>query len=156
MCHYCGCRQIRVIRDYIAEHERAVDHGDLALRAIDVGDVTAAQAHVDAMAAELRAHWQGEENGVFALMIDDPTYREFIEPLIAEHRELDALLRALDVSRPADQQVLREQLAELLEHISKEEDGIFPATLVEFNGVEWEKAAEAWYAAHPGQELISD
>lgn len=156
MCHYCGCRQIRLIRDYIAEHERVTDHGDRAVRAIDAGDLAGAQAHVEAMATELRSHWEGEENGVFAVMRDDETYREHIDPLIAEHRELDALLRTLDVSRAADQQVLREQLAELDVHISKEEDGIFPATLVELDADEWNAAIDAWHAAHPGQELIPD
>ncbi|MEI2714361.1 MAG: hemerythrin domain-containing protein [Nocardioides sp.] len=156
MCHYCGCRHIRLIRDYIAEHERVTEHGDHAVRALDRGDVEAATAHVDAMAEELRTHWQGEEKGVFALMIDDPTYREHIEPLIAEHRELEVILRSLDLSRAADQAVLREQVIELGVHIAKEEDGIFPATLVEFSGAEWDQAIAAWQAAHPGQELIAD
>ena len=155
MCHYCGCRQIPLIRDYIAEHERATDHGDRALRAIAAGDLASAQAHVDAMAVELRSHWQGEENGVFAVMMGDETYREHLEPLVAEHRELDALLATLDVTRTEDQWVLREQLAELAEHISKEEDGIFPATLVEFDGDEWDAAIDAWHAAHPGRSLIT-
>jgi hypothetical protein len=25
MCHYCGCREMPLIRDYVAEHERATD-----------------------------------------------------------------------------------------------------------------------------------
>ena len=33
MCHYCGCRQIPLIRDYIAEHERVMDFAEDAVRA---------------------------------------------------------------------------------------------------------------------------
>lgn len=156
MCHYCGCRQIRLIRDYVAEHERALDHGDHAVRSIAAGDLDAAETAVRAMHEELVTHWAGEENGVFAQMMDDPTYREHIEPLMAEHRELDALLGRLDVRDPGDQEVLRTQLIELREHISREEDGLFPATLVEFSGAEWDAAAAGWQAAHPGQELMGD
>ena len=156
MCHYCGCRQMPLIRDYIAEHDRALDLGDRAVRALGSGDPQAAAALVETMAAELRSHWQGEENGVFAQMIGDPLYREHIEPLMAEHRELDAILRGLDLTLAADQDLLREQLVELRVHISKEEDGLFPVTLVEFDGAEWDASFEAWHAAHPGRSLIAD
>ncbi len=37
MCHYCGCRVMPLIRDYIAEHERAINHGGGAVRALDQG-----------------------------------------------------------------------------------------------------------------------
>ena len=52
--------------------------------------------------------------------------------------------------------VLQEQVAELRVHISKEEDGLFPVTLVEFSGPEWDAAIDAWHRAHPGQQLIQD
>jgi len=43
MCQYCGCREMPLLRDYIAEHERAVNHTRReAVRALD-----------------------GEENGLF-------------------------------------------------------------------------------------------
>jgi hypothetical protein len=43
MCHYCGCRQIPLIRDYIAEHERSLAHANEAIRAIDRRDYLAAE-----------------------------------------------------------------------------------------------------------------
>lgn len=156
MCHYCGCRHVPLIRDYIAEHDRVLEHGDQALRAINAGDVEGAAAHVRQMQVELQAHWKGEENGVFAILMGEELYREHIEPLIAEHRELDALLDRLDLSRREDQIVLRDEVAELRVHISKEEDGIFPATLTELSGPEWDRAIAAWQEAHPGQALIQD
>lgn len=156
MCHYCGCRQIPLIRDYIAEHDRILDHGDRALRAVDEGDLELAAEQVRLMHAELRSHWPGEEDGVFAVLMDEPLYREHIEPLVAEHRELDALLADLDVHESDGQAALREQVEELRVHISKEEDGIFPVTLTELSGPEWDRAMAGWYAAHPGQQLIGD
>lgn len=156
VCHYCGCRHVPLIRDYIAEHDSVLDHGDRALRAIDSGDLDTAAEHVRLMQGELRSHWQGEEQGVFAILMEEELYREHIDPLIAEHRELDALLDTLDVRRREDQVVLREQVDELRVHISKEEDGIFPVTLTELSGPEWDRAIAAWQAAHPGQELIAD
>ena len=43
MCHYCGCREMPLLRDYIAEHERAINFGGEAVRAIDRGDLTRAR-----------------------------------------------------------------------------------------------------------------
>lgn len=156
MCHYCGCRQVPLIRDYIAEHESVLALGLEALRQAGRGAVEDAQETVARMRTELVAHWQGEENGVFAIMRDDPMYAEHIDPLIAEHRELDALLQRLDMARAEDRETLREQVEELRVHISKEEDGIFPVTLVELSGPEWDRAIAAWHEAHPGQQLIAD
>ena len=156
MCHYCGCRHIPLIRDYIAEHEHVLDLGHRALEEVGRGAHDAAQATVVEMREELRSHWQGEEDGVFALMRGDELYRAHIDPLIAEHRELDELLRTMDVREEHQLAVLQEQVAELRVHISKEEDGIFPVTLVEFSGPEWDAAIDAWQRAHPGQQLIQD
>lgn len=156
MCHYCGCRQIPLIRDYIAEHEHVLELGMHAVEQAGRGELDEAQATVARMRAELVAHWQGEEEGVFALMRGDELYREHIDPLIAEHRELDALLGRLDLTRAEDRVRLRDEMRELRIHISKEEDGIFPVTLVELSGPEWDLAIAAWERAHPGRTLTYD
>ena len=156
MCHYCGCRHIPLIRDYIAEHERVLDLGSRALEEAGRGALTEAQATVAEMRNELQSHWQGEEEGVFALMRSDELYREHIDPLVEEHRELDALLARLDMTVADDRVRLRDEMHELRIHISKEEDGIFPVTLVEFSGPEWDAAIAAWERAHPGQKISLD
>ena len=48
MCHYCGCRHIPLIRDYIAEHEHVLDLGHRALEEGGRGELDAAQAIRDA------------------------------------------------------------------------------------------------------------
>jgi hypothetical protein len=60
------------------------------------------------------------------------------------------------VSDPADQQRLRVTFEQLTEHISKEEDGLFPASVVTMGRVEWDTSVAAWSEAHPGEKMITD
>ena len=71
MCHYCGCRDMPLLRDYVAEHERAVNLGGAAVRALDRGDIGRAGELLAAMGEELRSHWRGEEDGLFAVLGQD-------------------------------------------------------------------------------------
>jgi iron-sulfur cluster repair protein YtfE (RIC family) len=156
MCHYCGCRDMPLIRDYIAEHERATNLGGDAVRAINCGDLGRAAELLRAMGEELRSHWQGEEDGLFAVMGRDELYAEHIGPLVREHRELEELLGAVDLSDPIDQERVRTAVFELHEHIAKEEDGLFPASLTTLNGDEWDASMQAWRDAHPGDTMIGE
>ena len=154
MCHYCGCREMPLIRDYIAEHERATNLGGDAVRALDRGELAEAGVLLDAMATELRSHWQGEENGLFAVLGRDPLVAEHIAPLVVEHRELESLLATADLGDPAHRERIRVAVFELHEHIAKEEDGLFPASLIALGGDEWDASMAAWQAAHPGESMI--
>ncbi|OBA99326.1 hemerythrin [Mycolicibacterium fortuitum] len=154
MCQYCGCRDVPLLRDYIAEHERAVDHGREAVRALDRGELDAARRLLSEMFEELRSHWQGEENGLFAVMRTDEFYAEHIDPLVAEHRELATFLEAVDLTDPADQARVRREIEELYVHIAKEEDGLFPASLTALDGADWDAAMAGWQQAHPGRDMI--
>lgn len=155
MCQYCGCRDMPLLRDYIAEHERAVDHGREAVRALDRGELDVARRRLGEMFEELRSHWQGEENGLFAVMHADELYAEHIDPLVAEHRELAAFLEVVDLADPADQARVRKEIEELYVHIAKEEDGLFPAALTALDGPDWDAAMAGWQDAHPGRHMIS-
>ncbi|MGA5545919.1 hemerythrin domain-containing protein [Mycobacterium sp. NPDC051198] len=144
-----------LLRDYIAEHERAVDHGREAVRAMDRGELDVARRRLGEMFDELRSHWQGEENGLFAVMHTDELYAEHIDPLVAEHRELAAFLEVVDLSDPDDQKRVRQEIEELYVHIAKEEDGLFPAALTALDGPDWDAAMAGWQQAHPGRHMIS-
>lgn len=144
-----------LLRDYIAEHERAVDHGREAVRAMDRGELDVARRRLGEMFEELRSHWQGEENGLFAVMHTDELYAEHIDPLVAEHRELAAFLEVVDLSDPDDQKRVRKEIEELYVHIAKEEDGLFPAALTALDGPDWDAAMAGWQQAHPGRHMIS-
>lgn len=144
-----------LLRDYIAEHERAVDHGREAVRAMDRGELDVARRRLGEMFEELRSHWQGEEDGLFAVMHTDELYAEHIDPLVAEHRELAAFLEVVDLSDPDDQNRVRKEIEELYVHIAKEEDGLFPAALTALDGPDWDAAMAGWQQAHPGRHMIS-
>ena len=156
MCHYCGCRDMPLLRDYIAEHERVVNLGGDAVRSLDRGDQGRAGELLALMGDELEAHWRGEEDGLFAVMRTDELYSQHIDPLVREHRELAALLASVDLSLPADRDRIRRAVDELHDHIAKEEDGLFPASLTALGGDEWDTAMAAWQHAHPERQLISD
>ena len=115
-----------LLRDYIAEHERATNFGGEAVRAIDRGDLGRARHLLGEMATELAAHWQGEETGLFRVMAREEMFAEHIAPLVREHRELAELLATVDILEPEGQQAIRTAVFDLYEHISKEEDGLFP------------------------------
>ncbi len=154
MCQYCGCREMPLLRDYIAEHERAINHSGAAMRALDRGEHGLARELLAAMADELRSHWRGEENGLFAVMVTDDLFAEYIAPLVSEHRELDELLESIDLSDAGDRDRLREAIFDLHEHIAKEEDGLFPASLTALDGEQWDAAMAGWHEAHPGQRML--
>ncbi|MFE1412262.1 hemerythrin domain-containing protein [Streptomyces sp. NPDC058746] len=153
MCHYCGCRQIPLIKEFIAEHESVTDAAGDALRALDAGDHAKARALTLDMQTVLLAHWKGEEDGLFAVMSTDPEYADYIAALTREHRELAAFLSTADLSSPADAQTFREAMDDLHHHIAKEEDGLFPASLTALTGDEWDLSIKAWRTAHPDGEL---
>jgi len=149
MCHYCGCREIPLIREFIAEHESVTDTAGNALRALDHGDRELAGELVARMGLELHAHWQGEEDGLFAVMGGDAEYADHIGALVREHRELAVFLGRVDLGRAEDVVQLREAVDELHRHIAKEEDGLFPASLTALSGEEWDRSMAAWRSAHP-------
>ncbi|MFD7263147.1 hemerythrin domain-containing protein [Streptomyces sp. NPDC059874] len=153
MCHYCGCRQIPLVKEFIAEHEAVTNAAGDALRALGAGDLPKARALIREMRTVLLAHWKGEEDGLFAVMSTDPEYADYIEALTSEHRDLAAFLTRVDLTSPSDVTAFRQAMDDLHHHIAKEEDGLFPASLTALTGDEWDLSIKAWRTAHPGSEL---
>ncbi|MCX4649987.1 hypothetical protein [Streptomyces sp. NBC_01446] len=56
MCHYCGCREIPLIKEFIAEHEKVTDAAGDAVRALERGDTAAARELTEVMSRELATH----------------------------------------------------------------------------------------------------
>jgi iron-sulfur cluster repair protein YtfE (RIC family) len=150
VCHYCGCRELPLIKEFIAEHESVTDLAGAAVRALQQDDQATAGSLVRRMGTELRAHWQGEEQGLFAVMREDEEYRAYIDALVCEHRELAAFLTALDLRDAQQREAFARAVEELHHHIAKEEDGLFPASLTALSGEQWDAAMAAWDTAHPG------
>lgn len=158
MCNYCGCQDQALIRDFYAEHNASRDLADAARREMDAGDYDKATEHVALMRTELESHWAGEENGLFAVMVDryPEDFADYIHPLVEEHRALAAFLRDFDVNDPAHRAAFAAQVPELHEHMLREEDSLFPASVVTFDGEDWTRAIDGWQQAHPGRELLPD
>jgi len=150
VCYYCGCRDMPLIREFIAEHEAVTDLAAEAAQALRERDVERCDMLLARLAELLEAHWRGEEDGLFAAMRGDETYTGYVDELLAEHRELRALLARADTHRTDDREHLLAAIDELHRHIAKEEDGLFPASLTALSGEEWNRAFEAWRRAHPG------
>ncbi|MEV0249792.1 hemerythrin domain-containing protein [Nocardia sp. NPDC050712] len=147
MCQYCGCRDIPLIKEFIAEHEAVYNLSGEIERALERGDIAAARQQLAEIERKLREHWAGEEQGLFAVMRDDPDCADYIEALESEHREMTVALTA-DITTPAGRDQILASLATLWPHIEKEEDGLFPMSLTTLSGDQWDAAIDAWERVH--------
>jgi hemerythrin-like domain-containing protein len=144
MCDHCGCRQ-GSIQKLMDEHEVLAAIGDDIRRCLNSGDEWGAHARLDEMLTLLRPHVQWEENGLFARMVAQGDFADHIVALEAEHASLSAQVDVAeaDDSRWAD--VVLEMLAELDEHIYRENFGLFPGAISVLDADDW----DAIEAAHP-------
>jgi hemerythrin-like domain-containing protein len=149
MCSYCGCRDIPLIKEFIAEHEAMLEAAADAAEALREGAALRARGRLDLMARQLEVHCSGEEEGLFAAMYDDPQYAAYLDELVAEHSRFRALLGEADPAEAADRARLLAALDDLRLHIAKEEDGLFPASLTALSGAQWDASMAAWQRAHP-------
>ena len=156
MCFYCGCRDIPLLRDYIAEHERVTDLGAKLTQALRNDDLPSAKHLLAEVAGELDRHFRGEEDGLFSVLSEDEAYRDTIDALVEEHRELRELLAAADLTAPDDQERVITAMEDLHAHIAKEEDGLFPVSLTALSGEQWDRSIAAWQAHHrPDAEPVT-
>lgn len=139
MCEYCGCQSVAAIDELTREHELVVNL---------IGDVRAAYSDRDSprmaevarrMASVLRPHTEVEEHGLFPALSGE--FPDRIQALEAEHRRIEAALEEAADGTPADPGWpgrFLVVLALLREHILKEQDGVFPAALVNLDTEQWE------------------
>ncbi|MVU82381.1 hemerythrin domain-containing protein [Nocardia sp. ET3-3] len=148
MCHYCGCRDMPLIKEFIAEHEAVYNLSGDIRRALESGDIDTARRDLVEIQRQLTEHWAGEEQGLFAVMRDDPDCTDYIDALEAEHREMTTDLSTADLTTPEGRQQVLASLATLWPHIEKEEDGLFPMSLTTLSGEQWTAAIDAWERVH--------
>jgi len=151
VCHYCGCRDIPLIKEFIAEHEVITEAAETILRYLEREQPERVQEVVERIFGELASHFAGEEDGLFAVMHPDPEYTDYIDDLVAEHRALTALLREADPACAADRERLAAAMNDIHRHIAKEEEGLFPVSLSALTGEQWNTSMHAWQVAHPGR-----
>lgn len=133
MCEYCGCQTIPAIADLTREHEQI---RDLAREAIVGADEAATVGAVRRLLTVLRPHTRVEEEGLFPAM-----RREFaghVRALTGEHREVQDLLGAF-LADPGERRPLQQAVGLLFEHILREQDGLFPASLAMLSAADWDR-----------------
>lgn len=139
MCEYCGCQSLRSIAELTDEHAAALDLIDKARHAAVAGLASDAALAAAALLALLEPHTAVEEEALFPAMARE--HVEHIGVLRGEHERIHAVLADLATEAPAATwtHVLIGALQLLREHIYKEQDGLFPAALIELNTSDWER-----------------
>jgi hemerythrin-like domain-containing protein len=143
MCEYCGCQTVATIDELTREHDEVVTLISRVRDARRDGDITAMAELACRITAVLVPHTQVEEQGLFPAMTLE--FPDHIAALEAEHRRVEAVLAEAARGVPADPawpDRLLEVLALLRDHILKEQDGVFPASLATLSTEQWE-AVEA-------------
>lgn len=141
MCEYCGCQNIDVIAELTAEHDLLRNLGADLAKAAEAQDLAAARSLAGAMLEILAPHTAVEEGGLFPAMAGD--YAAQLGRLTQEHRAIDAALSAVAGDTPGADwpATTRGVLADLFDHILKEQDGVFPAALATLSPDDWEATA---------------
>ncbi|MCQ9179758.1 hemerythrin domain-containing protein [Streptomyces sp. IBSBF 2953] len=143
MCEYCGCQSVKTIDELTREHDHVVTLISRTREARRDGDTARMAELARRITAVLVPHTQVEEHGLFPAMAVE--FPERIAALEAEHRRIEAVLAEAAHGVPEDPtwpNRLLEVLAMLRDHILKEQDGVFPASLATLSTEQWE-AVEA-------------
>jgi hypothetical protein len=143
MCEYCGCQEIATIGELTREHDAVVAEIALVRRFLSEDNVDGAGKSAARIAEILAPHTIVEEKGLFPLMEGD--FPDHIHVLEHEHRVIEAVLSESAMAVPADPSWPGRLLAtlELLrDHILKEQDGVFPASVTILDAVGWQGLEE--------------
>ncbi len=139
MCEYCGCQAIPAIATLTAEHDRIVNLIGEVRAALRANRLDAAADGCRRILAVLGPHVRVEEQGLFPAMRAD--FADQIDGLLAEHTAIEAVLSEASHGTPADSGWpwrLTTALADLREHILKEQNGVFPASLATLGAEDWD------------------
>ena len=143
MCEYCGCQEIATISELTREHDAVVAEIAIVRRLINADDLEAAGKSAGRIAEILTPHTRVEEDGLFPLMEED--FPDHIHVLGHEHRVIEGVLAESADGVPADPTWpvrLIAALELLRDHILKEQDGLFPATVTILDAHDWEALEE--------------
>ncbi len=143
MCDYCGCNGVAPIRELMDEHEALMAEADAVREALGVGDHALAAVRIGHLAGHLDRHVRREEAGVFTAMRDKGEFLDELSELETEHRDFDALIAALDAEAPDFADVVSKMLADLDEHVEREDLGIFPVSVVTLGADGWKVVEQA-------------
>ena len=151
MCQYCGCHENTIIGRLADEHVELINLTGEMLRAVTASDSHRAGTLALEARDILHPHTRAEEQGLFAaLRAEEEAYGEAIDTLCGEHTMLDGLIDRI----VAGELGLGEEFVHALrEHIDREENSLFPASVVTItDGDVWDRI-EADDAAARGEAV---
>ena len=143
MCEHCGCRGVEPIAELMDEHLALLELSGDVRRHLTHGDRGEAVAVLKVAGEQLARHVGREERGIFTALKDQGDFVEAVEELEAEHLTFDAQLAALDPDAADFEHRVEGLLAELSEHIDKENLGIFPVAVVTLGARGWATVGRA-------------
>jgi hemerythrin-like domain-containing protein len=138
VCEYCGCQDIAAIAELTREHDAVVAEIAHVRVAVREGDVDGAAVVARRISAILRPHTAVEEHGLFPHLAHD--FPDHIAVLQREHSEIETVLA--EAASPTPPGLgwlprLLEAMERLRDHILKEQDGLFPASLSVLDEAGW-------------------
>jgi len=140
MCEYCGCQQIATITELYREHDDVAAYVGRLRSSLADGRLDEVASSCQQIMAVLGPHTVVEEDGLFPEMTDE--FPDHIKALRADHRQIEKVLgEAADgpPDDPAWPDRLLQALVLLSDHILKEQDGVFPASLIALDPDRWER-----------------
>ena len=143
MCEYCGCRQVEPIAELMDEHLALLELSGDIRRALIANDHHLAVDVLRELGQKLETHVRCEERGVFTALKDQGEFVEAIQELEQEHVSFDQALAALDPSTVDFGVVVYRLLAELSDHIDKENLGVFPIAVTSLGAQGWDTVTRA-------------
>jgi len=139
MCEYCGCQAVPAISLLTAEHDTVVNLIGQVRAAVEQARLDEAAQGCRRILTVLGPHTRVEEQALFPAMRAE--FPDQIDALLAEHRSIDAILAEAAAGTPTAPDWPRRLLGalhDLREHILKEQDGVFPASLAILAHEDWE------------------
>jgi iron-sulfur cluster repair protein YtfE (RIC family) len=138
VCDHCGCRQVEPIGELMDEHDALTAEADSLRRALAAGDRAGAAGLWDDLVRHLAAHVRKEEVGLFTAMREKGEFVDEVTALEQEHADLDQWLGKLDPESPAFPERLAWVVAELAQHMHRENFGLFPVSVVSLGARGWD------------------
>jgi hypothetical protein len=143
MCEYCGCQNVPAIALLTAEHDRIREVAGNLEAAARRADLTVARSLARQLLQQLLPHTAVEEQGLFPAMAGE--FGEHVDTLLSDHRHIEQALHAVAAAQPAPEgwpMLVRTVVGELFDHILREQDGLFPASLSVLTPRQWDHLDE--------------
>jgi hypothetical protein len=137
VCDHCGCREVPAIGELMDEHAALADEAYGVREALRSDDAVIAMSRLTDLVPRLQRHVRREEGGVFRALRSSGEFLDEVDPLEGEHGDLEKAIATLDPRAPAFRNAVVDLLDDLVAHISRENYGIFPVSVVTLGAKGW-------------------